>query len=104
MTELLAVGVGACFAGSYALALAGLRAGPRRTPPVCAGGVRLHVSAVEDVPATPPGGWGETAFLGCDAAELDLTYLYCPRELRVAPHVLLDDGSLPCWRCPEGDA
>jgi hypothetical protein len=88
-TTLLHVGTAGCWSVCGALAVAAVKAGPRPAAP--AG--RLHVTGVEEVPATAG-----------DLETPDLTYVYCPAELRVAPHLALVGGGLHCWRCPEGDA
>lgn len=96
MIDLAYVGVGGCYAVAGALAVAAFKAGPRAAA-VSAPAARLHVSAVEEVPVTAGAGDLETA-------DLDLTYVYCPAELRMSAHVELPDGELHCWRCPEGEA
>lgn len=98
MIDLLYVGSGGCFAVAGALAVAAVKAGPGpRASSASAPVARLHVSALEEVPAT-------AGPVDLEAAGLDLTYVYCPAELRVTPHLRLVGGELCCWRCPEGEA
>jgi len=91
----LLIGSGGLSVVAGALAVAAVKAGPGPRAAAGAPAARLHVSAVEEVPAMAGTG-------GLNAA--DLTYAYCPAEFRVAPHQVREDGEVLCWRCPEGDS
>jgi hypothetical protein len=96
--DLLYVGAGGCYAVAGALAVAAVKAGPGpRASAADAPVARLHVSDLEEVPVS-------AGPADLEAAGLDLTYVYCPAEFRVTPHVRVVDEELCCWRCPEGEA
>lgn len=99
MTDLpLLIGSGGLYAVAGALAVAAVKAGPGPRASVdCAPVARLHVSDLEEVPVS-------AGPADLEAAGLDLTYVYCPAEFRVTPHLTVVDGELCCWRCPEGEA
>ncbi|WP_328434506.1 hypothetical protein [Streptomyces sp. NBC_00425] len=102
MDAFVSIGVGACYAGSGALALAALRSG-RAGVPAGAPARRLHVSEVEQVPVSPGTGRLEVidSYAPYDTAE----YHYCPAEFRVTAHAVQADGTLSCWHCePLGEA
>lgn len=96
MSLALALGAGACYAGSAACAVA-LLVTRRRASAEAAPSGFLHVSEIEAVEPYEPYESGDV-----DAAE----FHYCPAEFRVTAHAVQADGTLRCWHCDpiEGEA
>ncbi|MYR58866.1 hypothetical protein GTY54_22370 [Streptomyces sp. SID625] len=87
---LLHVGAAACFVGCGALLLAAQRCGRRAAAGDAAGLPRLHVSDVEEVPASPGTGQLEAA---------DAEFHCRPDEFRVTAHAVHAGGSRRCLHC-----